>query len=136
MVNLNQNIDEKMCYEKFCEALQKEIPLHIESDILPWQVKIYLAGYKADASSQLGQALIYHANNGNTGDTVLKEDCLAIDKIAEIGVAFAINTKMLYEAYQANNMDVVLDAIFEAYGTLERAIGIAPNETDDAAYFS
>ena len=136
MVNLNQNIDEKMNYEKFCEALKKEIPLHIESNILPWQVKIYLAGYKADASSQLGQALIYQANNGNTGDTVLKQDCLAIDKIAEIGVAFAINTKMLYEAYQANNMDVVLDAIFEAYDTLERAIEIAPNETDVAEYLS
>lgn len=136
MVNLNQNIDEKMCYEKFCEALKKEIPLHIESDILPWQVKIYLAGYKADASSQLGQALIYQANNGNLEDSVLEQDCLVIDKIVEIGVAFAINTKMLYEAYQANNMDVVLDAIFGAYGTLERAIGIAPNETDDAAYFS
>ena len=135
MVRVEQ-YDEKINYEKFCEVLKKEIPLHIESDILPWQVKIYLAGYKADASSQLGQALIYQANNGNTGDTVLKQDCLAIDKIAEIGVAFAINTKMLYEAYQANNMDVVLDAIFEAYDTLERAIEIAPNETDVAEYFS
>ena len=136
MVNLNQNIDEKMCYEKFCEALKKEIPLHIESDILPWQVKIYLAGYKADASSQLGQALIYQANNGNTGDTVLKEDCLAIDKIAEIGVALVISLKMLYEAYRANDMEVVLDALFDAYATLERVIGIAPNQTDVAEYLS
>ena len=136
MVQVNQKIDEKIDYEKFCEVLKKEIPLHIESDIKPWQVQIYRAGYKADINSQLGQALIYQANNGNTDGCVLEQDCLVIDKIAEIGVAFAINTKMLYEAYQANNMDVVLDAIFEAYDTLERAIEIAPNETDDAAYFS
>ena len=136
MVNLNQNIDEKMNYEKFCEVLKKEIPLHIESNILPSQVQIYRAGYEADAGSQLGQALIYQANDGNTEDSVLEQDCLVIDKIAEIGVAFVINIKMLYEAYLANNMDVVLDAILEAYGTLERAIGIAPNETDVAEYFS
>lgn len=135
MVRVEQ-YDEKMNYEKFCKALKKEIPLHIESDIKPWQVQIYRAGYKADVSSQLGQALIYQANNGNIEDSVLEQDCLVIDKIAEIGVAFAINTKMLYEAYQANNMDVVLDAIFEAYDTLERAIEIAPNETDVAEYLS
>lgn len=136
MVNLNQNIDEKMNYEKFCEALKKEIPLHIESDIKPWQVKIYRAGYKADINSQLGQALIYQANNGNTRDYVLQQDCLVIDKIAEIGVAFVMSIKMLYAAYQANSMDVVLDVILEAYGTLERVMEIAPNETDDAEYLS
>lgn len=135
MVRVEQ-YDEKMNYEKFCKALKKEIPLHIESDIKPWQVQIYRAGYKADIHSQLGQALIYQANNGNTGDTVLKQDCLAIDKIAEIGVAFVISLQMLYAAYQANNMDVVLDAILEAYGTLERVMEIAPNETDDAEYLS
>ena len=135
MVRVEQ-YDEKMNYEKFCEALQKEIPLHIESNILPWQVKIYLAGYEADIHSQLGQALIYQANNGNTGDSVLEQDCLVIDKIAEIGVAFVISLKMLYEAYRANNIGVVLDAIFETYATLERAIGIAPNETDVAEYLS
>lgn len=136
MVKENQKIDEKMGYEKFCEVLKKEIALHIESDIKPWQVQIYRAGYKADASSQLGQALIYQANNGNTGDSVLEQDCLVIDKIAEIGVAFVISIKMLYEAYRANDMDVVLDAILEAYGTLERAMGIVSNETDDAGIFS
>ena len=134
MVNLNQNIDEKMCYEKFCEALKKEIPLHIESDIKPWQVKIYRAGYKADINSQLGQALIYQANNGNTDGCVLEQDCLAINQIEETGVAFVILVRSLYAIYIHSGMGMqgVWNTISNAIETLDLAVF----EVDDAAYFS
>ena len=133
MVRVEQ-YDEKMNYEKFCESLKKEIPLHIESDILPWQVKIYLAGYEADASSQLGQALIYQANNGNIGNSVLEQDCLAINQIEETGVAFVILVRSLYAIYLHSGMGIqgVWNAISNAIETLDSAVC----EVGDAEYFS
>lgn len=134
MVNLNQKIDEKIDYEKFCEVLKKEIPLHIESNILPEQVQIYQTGYEADVSSQLGQALLYQANNNNTNSSVLEQDCLAINQIEETGVAFVILVRSLYAIYLHSGMGIqgVWNAISNAIETLDSAVC----EVGDAAYFS
>ncbi|MBQ8802181.1 MAG: hypothetical protein IJZ53_00910 [Tyzzerella sp.] len=134
MVNLNLNIDEKMNYEKFCELLKEGIPVHIDGNIIPEQVQIYQTGYEADESSQLGQALLYQANNNNANSSILEQDCLAINQIEETGVAFVILIKSLYAIYLHSSMGIqgVWNAISNAIETLDSAVC----EVGDAEYFS
>jgi hypothetical protein len=134
MVNLNQNIDEKMDYEKFCELLKEGVPLHIESNILPEQVQIYQAGYEVDASGQLGQALLYQANNNNINSSVLGQDCLAINQIEETGVVFAISVRSMYAIYIHSGMG--MQGVWNAIGNAIKTLDLAVLEVDDAEYLS
>lgn len=124
MVRVEQN-REKMSYEEFCELLKEGIPVYIEGNIMSEQVQIYRAGYEVDIHSQLGQALLYQANNNDMNSSVLEQDCLAINQIEETGVAFVILVWSLYAIYIHSGMGMqgVWNAISNAIGTLYLAVG-------------